>query len=323
MEIYDTKNRQRMDWIDAAKGIAAILVVLVHAYAVSAETSSDFLINTVSSLHNPAFYLCSGILFSIKGTEKSRMKTFFNKALDLLLPFAVWCILYSVYAKALIHIVKSDYAYSYWNTMNKLWFLPILFFAFCVTMFFEKLHLKTIYAGGILAASVITGAFISSMLAKIACFTFIFYIGTRVKSIGKKKKYIGIFSIVVWSAVIIVCYMTGLITQQDNFRAGVKLLIMLVSYIVGAIGFTYVIYSLAEKLPGYIMKIFQYIGQNTLYIYILHFLFIYYLEIVKCNNIICILCLAAAALIFPIIFAKSIRGRIVDKILFKPSKIMK
>ncbi len=213
METYDLKGQQRMDWIDAAKGIAAILVVVVHVCTVNVEEISDFLVNMLGSLHNPIFYLCSGILFSVKKPVNNSIKILFHKALDLLIPFVVWCILYTFYAKVLIDVTQSDYVFSQWENVNKLWFLPVLFFAFCITVFGEKVHLKAVHMGGILVVGMVAGAFISSMLAKIACYTLIFYIGTRLKRIGKKEKIIGIFCIVVWGGIVTTCYMTGLITM--------------------------------------------------------------------------------------------------------------
>lgn len=323
METYDLKGQQRMDWIDVAKGIAAILVVVVHVCTVNVEETSDFLVNMLGSLHNPIFYLCSGILFSLKKPMNNSIKILFDKVLDLLVTFVVWCIVYTVYAKVIIDVTQSDYVFSQWENMNKLWFLPVLFLAFCTTIFGEKLRLKAMHMEGILLVGMVAGAFISSMLAKIACYTFIFYIGTGFKTIGKKEKIIGIFCIVVWGGIVAACYMTGLITMQDNFKEGVKLLVMLVNCIAGAVGFTYVIYSFTDNLSRYIKRVFQYVGQNSFYIYILHNLIIYLLQIMNLNYAIYRFAWGGVALIFPLISAKIIRGSIVDKVLFRPSKIIK
>ncbi len=59
---------------------------------------------------------------------------------------------------------------------------------------------------------------------------------------------------------------------------------MLENCVAGAMGFTYVIYSLTEKLSSYIMRVIQYVGRNSLYIYILHHLCIYLLQIVNLKN---------------------------------------
>jgi fucose 4-O-acetylase-like acetyltransferase len=76
--------QQRIEWIDIAKGIAIILVVLGHTLS-----SSNALWSIIYSFHMPLFFLLAGFTFKIKDTP-TVVKT---SALRLLVPYVICYVL--------------------------------------------------------------------------------------------------------------------------------------------------------------------------------------------------------------------------------------
>ncbi len=74
-------NRQRIQWLDVAKGIGIILVILSHCVPYG-----GFTFKLIFSFHMPLFFFLSGYLF-----EKSEMKTVLcTKVKRLLVPFIIY-----------------------------------------------------------------------------------------------------------------------------------------------------------------------------------------------------------------------------------------
>jgi fucose 4-O-acetylase-like acetyltransferase len=121
-------EKRRVDWIDAARGIAIILVIMGHA------PSNQQFVQFIYAFHIPLFFFLSGLVspdskFSFKG-----------KARTLLIPYAAFClidlILFAGYEQRVtgwnisIRDAAIGFAYSSITTLKldaHLWFLPCLF----------------------------------------------------------------------------------------------------------------------------------------------------------------------------------------------------
>lgn len=124
-------TKTRISFIDMAKGIGILLVVIGHS-----EFPSTGLITWISSFHMPLFFILSGMLFSHTNALKKDFRTFVKrKARSILLPYAVFSIL-SILAQAILEFDSfPEYFYtallqtvSFYG-ISVLWFLPVLFFA--------------------------------------------------------------------------------------------------------------------------------------------------------------------------------------------------
>lgn len=133
-------TKTRITYIDMAKGIGILLVLIGHS-----EFPSAGLITWISSFHMPLFFILSGMLFSHNNTCKKDGKTFFcKKATSILLPYGIFSIL-SIIASA---ILDADLFPEYlWEALIQtvsfrgiavLWFLPVLFFAESGFFFISK-----------------------------------------------------------------------------------------------------------------------------------------------------------------------------------------
>lgn len=123
----------RLEYLDIAKGIGILLVVLGHHLS-----GFDRLTAWIYSFHMPLFFVISGWLYSHKRPNDSMWAFATKKAKSLLYPYVVFSILILVWKYTLYFLLgsvpeegfreiwlKTVTAYGY----HALWFLPVLFFS--------------------------------------------------------------------------------------------------------------------------------------------------------------------------------------------------
>ena len=107
---------KRILWLDIAKGIGIILMVLGH-------TGLPSMINNwIFSFHMPLFFIISGILFN-PSRYVSSIKFIQKRVLTLLLPYLIFSSIVLFFSNEKV----TDWILSGWNTGIALWFLPVLF----------------------------------------------------------------------------------------------------------------------------------------------------------------------------------------------------
>ena len=149
-------SKQRLDYLDYAKGILIILVVMGHCISYGCGTLydsnemqySNFLYKLIFSFHMPAFSLISGY-FMWGSTKKSLdnghsvFKFVLMKTCRLIVPVAVWKILFylvtqsisrSLTIPGIIYNFIVDFAFGLWFLWATLFASIILFF---VSKFFK------------------------------------------------------------------------------------------------------------------------------------------------------------------------------------------
>lgn len=81
----------RLEWIDTAKGLGIILVILGHSLTLSPHIN-----NYIYSFHMPFFFFISGYLFS--GQKYAELKQFASKKVrSLLIPYIVFAVISYIY----------------------------------------------------------------------------------------------------------------------------------------------------------------------------------------------------------------------------------
>ena len=143
-----TTNKYRDAFLDIAKGLAIILVVIGHVIQGSAENFDDLLwFKVIYSFHMPLFVFLSGAVAAIafqSDSVKDGMKASLQQAkvklskaaVRLLLPFVAWCVINqliyhhsdSVMAALILAFRRPDTA---------LWFLLAIFYCIVLTAFFN------------------------------------------------------------------------------------------------------------------------------------------------------------------------------------------
>jgi len=143
-------SRGRIAWLDAAKGLAILLVVWghvlrgVHAAGVGVpECFFNFADAAVYSFHIPLFFLVSGLL---AGSVASRggLAALPGKARAILLPYAVWsavfvCANLVLGGSANDPLRLADLAAIPWRPVSIYWFLWVLFACHCLAALFLPL----------------------------------------------------------------------------------------------------------------------------------------------------------------------------------------
>ena len=132
---------QRLAWIDIAKGIGIILIVLGHNYV--SLHQKQMLFRIIFSFHIPLFFFLSGIFFNPQYNTKTLLQRRFN---SLIRPYFATCIIY-VHLKLVLDkhfsissafsvvagAVYSTDTYLFWAP---LWFITCLF---ATQLFFKKM----------------------------------------------------------------------------------------------------------------------------------------------------------------------------------------
>lgn len=118
-------NRQR--YLDAAKGIGILLVVLGHA-----SLKNEFVLTYIYSFHMPLFFVIAGMLLKLTGAyEREYSSLVRGRLFSIMLPYGIFSIIYT----ALDFILKDEYKITNLKATltlqgsGPLWFLPTLFIA--------------------------------------------------------------------------------------------------------------------------------------------------------------------------------------------------
>ena len=127
---FNSKTKERIDWIDYAKALGVFLVIMGHTY------KGYSFIGWIYSFHMPLFFFLSGTTLKIKQIS---CKEFFKKRVKaLLIPYILYSAVYiilEVVKGALNGNIDGTMKYflrdAFWIRGEQatigLWFLPLLF----------------------------------------------------------------------------------------------------------------------------------------------------------------------------------------------------
>ena len=137
-------QKERITWVDSAKGIAIYLIVVGHFLNVS---SLELVNKAIYSFHIPLFFILSG--YTHKESDRQFWKGIFDKAKQLLLPYIVYIIL-----SVLFCMVYGNYELTwdklcYYNASiyfdEPIWFLIVLFAVFVIEYAIKTVRWKPIF----------------------------------------------------------------------------------------------------------------------------------------------------------------------------------
>jgi surface polysaccharide O-acyltransferase-like enzyme len=86
----------RLAGLDAVKGLAILMVVVIHAAPVERDAYQDHFVNGMARLAVPLFLAISGYLAGLKGTSRARFAAYFRKFLKLHVIYSAFYWLLSV-----------------------------------------------------------------------------------------------------------------------------------------------------------------------------------------------------------------------------------
>lgn len=134
------ENKKRLDYIDMAKGIGVLFVLLGHmqgdpfySYSPYIEPFCVF----IFSFHMPFFFILSGILMAIKNDDTKPLSELAKRRFKgIMIPYYWFSLFYLIYVLYYVFITKtvpgSGFFLNLWYVlsgygMNVLWFLPALY----------------------------------------------------------------------------------------------------------------------------------------------------------------------------------------------------
>ena len=323
----------RKKYIDVSKGTAILIVLITHVfglYAVDSEIHNHIMV-ICATLHNPTFYFMSGVLFYGTMKKYDRSKILKNKFLDLVVVFAVWVVIYTMYQIILgctFYVENSITGYSV-SAINSLWFLPTLFCGMSAIVLLDVLkhckHIGIIVKNDLLLCMIwllmiLVTAFYSSGMAKIFTFSYIVWKGY----LGKSKKHIVRLDAAVWGINVASVFVLNFAKTSDMSIPGWRLALILFMFVTGSIIIPKIMERICEKKSeSKVIDRLAKVGQNTVYIYILHFFVLYLFEAYgKINLFTCAICYVLCVF-SPLAVGHVIKGKKIDYILFQPSKLLK
>ena len=152
------EQKQRIEWIDIAKGIGIIAVLIGH-------TNSGILRDEIYSFHIPLFIFLSGMLFN--GGTKTAKDFFVSKIKRIAVPYYFWALIFfgiSVIVPLLLtHTFEFDPScikYIYMGRKTALWFLGLTFCLNAVFFVLSKAFKSKLLPIGIVCAALSVGAMI-------------------------------------------------------------------------------------------------------------------------------------------------------------------
>ena len=194
--------RERVDWIDAAKGFTMLLVIIGHcvdgylkAHIFPSYTKQlQFVFDFLYSFHMPLFFILSGFLYyySYNNSNFERIKT---KAIELIVLYfgysIVQCLIQIVMAgKINRNISFSDILLLPLYTVPPYWYLYVLAFLYVISYILRPLNkMKFCVAIGLCVFSVVCVHIKIFSLSNIAYYLLFFTIGGIIALNRYDKRY--------------------------------------------------------------------------------------------------------------------------------------
>ena len=271
------ENIKRLDYLDYAKGIGILLVVLAHIYCFNPDINRELLVIWIYSFHMPLFFIVSGMLLKYKN-ENDIKKVIISRIKGLLIPYLFFSLL-SIIVKIIINgldknMIIWDLIYSAIGIgIDVLWFLPALFIGEILFVLINKM-IKNNYAKVLLIAFLfICSTFISKENGLILLLISRGLIALGFVAIG----YLG-FEFVhnrdINLVILITLFIVHIITSRMNGFVDLNNLVFdnQLLYIFNSILGSFILIELCKLIKS---NILVYLGKNSLIIMAIHLNLIY------------------------------------------------
>lgn len=288
-----TEKSKRITYLDNAKGIGIILVIMGHTY-MNIEH-----LRLIYAFHMPLFFMLSGMLIHIKKEYNLPFKTIFIKKIkSMMIPYISFSVIYLVYylikglqdSASIPSFYEQIYNFFSLYGIDVMWFLPALFMGELACILFVKALLKLkvrawvahlITSAVLFAFSMflyvlwtnILSLFESIVIYKlcvflirvifVAFFIEISYFVILLTNIKIKKFMYPIIGFVLLAICLILSTKLGAVNFQ--MLAFDHILPAFINAIIGSVGIVCLVYLLPD------IKILSFFGRNSLIIFATHF----------------------------------------------------
>lgn len=272
-------KKERLTYLDVAKEIGILLVVIGHVYAFNRQIVDRFFVVWLYSFHMPLFFIISGMLIAYKD-EKDIWKFVKKRIMGILIPYVFFSI-FSIIVFAIVNdfsrevFVQNVKATICGVGIDTLWFLPALFFGEVIFFVLRNL-LKNKYVICIISAIIYTlGNFmmkdyglICLFLGRICIAVGFIMIGNYTMNLIRKRNmpWYGLIVIAILS--VILSKINGLV-DLNNLVFNNHIL-----YLINSLIGTYLILEISKLID---IDEITYWGRNTLIVMATHLNIIYIL----------------------------------------------
>lgn len=247
----------KIKWLDIAKGVAIILMVLGHTSIPSIFS------NFIWAFHMPLFFIASG--WTTNWQKRDFIAFAKRKSRTLLVPF----FFYSFFV-LLIHFFKGWGDFNYWINNGwisyALWFIPVLFLASIFAKLIYFIKNRYIIIGCAIVLATISGILsfykiqLLWNLSSVPFATFLIVLGTEFKrfnSIIADSK--------LWH-ILFLFFVTAAVSQFWRLDLCFNSILPFLPLTIGALAGTLMIFMISSRIDKhfrYISFIFQKVGQET------------------------------------------------------------
>lgn len=272
-------KKERLTYLDVAKGIGILLVVIGHVYAFNRQIVDRFFVIWLYSFHMPLFFIISGMLIAYKD-EKDIWKFVKKRIMGILIPYVFFSI-FSIIVFAIVNdfsrevFVQNVKATICGVGIDTLWFLPALFFGEVIFFVLRNL-LKNKYVICIISAIIYTlgnlmmkdYGLICLFLGRICIAVGFIMIGNYTMNLIRKRNmpWYGLIVIAILS--VILSKINGLV-DLNNLVFNNHIL-----YLINSLIGTYLILEISKLID---IDEITYWGRNTLIVMATHLNIIYIL----------------------------------------------
>lgn len=207
--------KSRLDWVDCAKGICIILVVMMHAThdlatAVGREGLMYYIVAFAKPFRMPDFFLISG-LFLARVINRNWATYFDRKVLHFIYFYVLWVTIHfvtmshSVITEQGISTAAARYFYNFVQPPGTLWFIYVLPLFFIITKLVRKVHPALVFTIAVIleVAPIATGyTVLDQSAARFVYFFAGYWLAPHVFALAdwaQSKQRLAFFGVAVWA----------------------------------------------------------------------------------------------------------------------------
>jgi uncharacterized membrane protein YcfT len=283
LSVDDAPSRQRVDWVDYAKGFCIVFVVMMHStLGVGQATGQEGWLHTVVAFAKPFrmpdFFLISG-LFLAQVIDRDWRTYLDRKVVHFVYFYLLWtAIQFAVKAPVFVHEYGPAstvwlYVESFWEPFGTLWFIYLLPIFFVVTKLAHGLRVPAaavwLAAAALQSMTIHTGYTVIDEFASRFVFFYTGYLfATRIFTLAEgvqRAPLLGIAGLLAWGVV------NGLLVFNSYVGKPIAEL-PLVSLALGLAGAAAVVSLAALMARSHVFRALRYCGRNSIVIYLAFFL---------------------------------------------------
>jgi uncharacterized membrane protein YcfT len=279
-----TDAQERLDWVDVAKGLSIILVVMMHsAFGVGADTGGTgylhYVIGWATPFRMPEFFLISGLFLS-QVIARPWLRYADRRVVHYLYFYAIWAVIHILFKVGLGErdpMLAAEYLlWAVIEPYGVLWFIYMLAVLAAATKVVHELripHWVALLGGAALQmAPIHTGSYIVDQFAEFFVF---FYAGYALAPVlfdivvrAQKHVVLALAGLAAWAVINgLLVFSPGYRVMPDHVEMGLAGLpgLHLVLAIIGA-GALCVAAGLLAKLPA--MEWLRWLGSKSIVVYL-------------------------------------------------------